>query len=85
MACTDVHKVLFKPHMLVEEFEHWWENTWQRLEVVGTSSIWSSFKKECLDKYFPADVHNCKEIKFLEMKQGNMSLDDYATRVWKDI
>lgn len=37
MACIDAQKVLFRPHMLSREVEHWWENTRQRLEVVGIS------------------------------------------------
>ncbi|XP_050894464.1 uncharacterized protein LOC127101169 [Lathyrus oleraceus] len=33
-----------------------------------------------LDKYFRADVPNPKEIEFLELKQGNMSMVDYAAK-----
>lgn len=63
MACTNPQKVLFGPHVLSE-----WENTLQRLEVVDTIITWEIFKKDFLDKYFPVDVRNHKEIDFLELK-----------------
>ncbi|XP_050908642.1 uncharacterized protein LOC127122334 [Lathyrus oleraceus] len=78
MACTDTQKVLFGPHMLYEEVKNWWENTRQRLEVVGIAITSSNFKNEFLDKYFPADVCNHMEIEFLELKQGNMYVANYA-------
>ncbi|XP_050886322.1 uncharacterized protein LOC127091682 [Lathyrus oleraceus] len=35
---------------------------------------------EFLRKYFPEDVRGKKEIDFLEMKQGNLSITEYASR-----
>ncbi|XP_050889137.1 uncharacterized protein LOC127094338 [Lathyrus oleraceus] len=66
--------------MLFEETEFWWEKTRQGLEVAGTAINWDNFKKEFLDKYFPSNICKCKEIEFLELKQGNMSVDDYAAK-----
>ena len=31
-------------------------------------------------KYYPEDVRGKKEIEFLELKQGSMSITDYAAR-----
>lgn len=36
------------------------------------------FRNEFLEKYFPEDVHGKKEIELLELKQGNMTVADYA-------
>jgi len=33
-----------------------------------------------LEKYFPEDVRNNKEMDFLELKQGNMTVAEYATK-----
>ena len=33
-----------------------------------------------MDKYFPKDVHGKKEIKFLELRQGNSKIAEYAAR-----
>ena len=38
------------------------------------------FREEFLGKYFPVDARNKKEIEFLELKQGNMSVPEYAAK-----
>jgi hypothetical protein len=80
MVTTDEQKVRLATHMLAEEAEYWWTNTRQRMEAVGAGITWEVFRREFLDKYFPADVRNKKEIEFLELKQGNMSVADYAAK-----
>jgi len=34
-----------------------------------------------LEKYFHEDVRNKKEMEFLELKQGNMTVAEYATKL----
>ncbi|XP_050918580.1 uncharacterized protein LOC127136015 [Lathyrus oleraceus] len=80
MAYSDAHKVLFGTHMLAKEVEYWWDNAHQRLEVVGTETTWENFKTVFLEKYFYTDVCIKKEIEFLELKPGNMIVDDYAVK-----
>lgn len=58
MVCTDAQKGLFGPYMLSKEAEYWWENTLQRLEVVGMAIIWNNLKNKFLNKYFLADIRN---------------------------
>ncbi|MCI68462.1 GRAS family transcription factor, partial [Trifolium medium] len=41
------------------------------------------FKREFWVKYFPADARNKKVVEFLELKQGNMSVAEYATKFEK--
>ena len=41
---------------------------------------WDVFKWAFLEKYFPEDVRNNKEMEFLELKQGNMTLAEYAAK-----
>ncbi|XP_050885094.1 uncharacterized protein LOC127088221 [Lathyrus oleraceus] len=66
--------------MLADEAEYWWENARKRLEVAGTEIIRKNSKTEFLEKYFPADVRNKKEIEFIELKQGNKSVADYVAK-----
>lgn len=66
--------------MLSEEVEYWWENTRQRMETANAKSTWANFTTEFLEKYFPTDVCSLKEIEFLHMKQGSMSVADYADK-----
>ncbi|XP_045787522.1 uncharacterized protein LOC123882913 [Trifolium pratense] len=80
MRCTEEQKVVLGTYMLREEADHWWDNASQRLGVGGVVVTWAMFKREFLIKYFPADVKNRKVIEFMELKQGNMSVAEYAVK-----
>ncbi|MCI46137.1 hypothetical protein A2U01_0067377, partial [Trifolium medium] len=67
-------------YVLREEANHWWKNAKQRLGVGGAVITWEMFKREFLIKYFPADVRNKKVVEFMELKQGNMSVAEYAAK-----
>ena len=41
---------------------------------------WDVFNRVFLEKYFPKDIRNKKEMKFLELKQGNMTVAEYAAK-----
>jgi len=41
---------------------------------------WVRFKNEFLRKYFPEDLRNKKEAEFLNSKQGNLSVAEYAAK-----
>ncbi|XP_050890108.1 uncharacterized protein LOC127095468 [Lathyrus oleraceus] len=84
MTFTDAQKVLFGAHMMAKEAEYWWDNSLQRLEAEGIEITWDNFKIEFLEKYFPTNVHSKKEIEFLELKQQNMIVADYAAK-FKDL
>ena len=80
MACSDAQKVQFGTHMLTEEDEDWWDNTRQRLADIGTEITWAVFREEFLKKYYPEDARGKKEIEFLELKQGNMTVAEYSAK-----
>jgi hypothetical protein len=80
MVCTDAQKVRLGTHMLIGEAGDWWENARPRLEVAGIEITWDIFKGEFLGKYFPEDVRARKEVEFLELKQGNMTVAEYAAK-----
>ena len=66
--------------MLAVEADDWWLETCQRLEDAGENFTWAVFRGEFLRKYFPEDVCGKKEIEFLELKQGSMSVVEYAAK-----
>ena len=80
MACLEGQKVAFGTYTLLEEVKYWWENTRQCLEVEGQVVTQEVFKRVFLEKYFPEDVRNKKEMEFLELKQGNMTVVEYAAK-----
>lgn len=67
-------------HMLAEEADDWWINTRQVLDAAAKALTWAVFSREFIRKYFPEDVRGKKEIEFLELKQGNLLVTEYATR-----
>ena len=80
MDCSEARKVRFGTHMLVKEADDWWVETRRRLTAAGEAITWAVFSREFLRKYFPEDVRGKKEIEFLELKQGTMSVNDYAVK-----
>ena len=66
--------------MLTVEADDWWLKTCQRLEAAGENVTWAVFRREFPRKYFPEDVRGKKEIEFLELKQGSMSVVEYASK-----
>ncbi|MCI34829.1 hypothetical protein A2U01_0056050, partial [Trifolium medium] len=67
-------------YVLREEANHWWKNAKQRIGAGGVVINWEMFKREFLMKYFPADVRNRKVVEFMELKQGNMFVVEYAAK-----
>ncbi|KAL8108735.1 hypothetical protein AgCh_024996 [Apium graveolens] len=71
-------KVEYGSYYLKNEATYWWE-TVKTLE--GTDAItWKRFKELFLEKYFPQFVQDQMELKFVELKRGNMSVADYESK-----
>ncbi|XP_058749145.1 uncharacterized protein LOC131622114 [Vicia villosa] len=81
MDCTPDQKVRYGTHILAVKAEDWWLETRQRLEANGEEITWVVFTMEFLRKYFPEDVSGKKEIEFLELRQGNRLVVEYATKL----
>jgi len=78
MVTSDDQKLRLATNMLAKEDEFWWTNAKRRLEIGGEVVSWERFKEEFLRKYFPKYLRNKKEVEFLHLKQGNMSVADYV-------
>ncbi|XP_050876539.1 uncharacterized protein LOC127080254 [Lathyrus oleraceus] len=50
------------------------------MEASGAEITWEMFKTAFMDKYFLVDVCIKKEIKFIGLTQGNMTMEDYAVK-----
>lgn len=66
--------------MLFEEADDWWVATCTELEAGGGEVTWAVFQERFPRKYFPKDVRRKKEIEFLELKQGNRTVTEYAAK-----
>ncbi|KAF1888803.1 hypothetical protein Lal_00036845 [Lupinus albus] len=81
MNCSEAQKLAYVTYMLVTEAENWWEFTRRQMEVEGQLISWSTFKAKFLHKYFPTDLKRKKEMEFLWLEQGNMSVGEYAAKL----
>ena len=64
-------KTIFDAFMLNGEANYWWI---AKLVLEESSVIsWTRFTKLLLEKYVPKHLENHIELKFLELKQENMS------------
>ncbi|KAF1859170.1 hypothetical protein Lal_00001001 [Lupinus albus] len=79
MNCSEAQKLTYATYMLVTEAENWWEFTRRQMETEGQLISWSTFKAKFL-QYFPADLKRKKEMEFLKLEQGNMSVGEYAAK-----
>ncbi|XP_016185647.1 uncharacterized protein LOC107627315 [Arachis ipaensis] len=76
--------VEFATYMLEGEAEHWWYGV-QMLWRQDTREIfWEDFKEEFYMEYFPKSVCETKEMKLMQLSEGNMSIAEY-TRKFKDL
>ncbi|XP_057418898.1 uncharacterized protein LOC130713116 [Lotus japonicus] len=79
MNCTDNQKVNYASYLLEGEAETWWTQAKPRM-IQANLMTWIEFKRVFLEKYFPEDVKARKEVEFLELKQGNMTIGQYAAK-----
>jgi hypothetical protein len=80
MVTSEDQKVRLATHMLAEEAEYWWTNAKGRLKADGGVVTWARFKTEFLRKYFLEDLRTKKEVEFLNLKQENRSVAEYAAK-----
>ncbi|XP_063938038.1 uncharacterized protein LOC135147914 [Daucus carota subsp. sativus] len=71
-------KTVFASYFLKGEANYWWESR-KGLEGAGVIQ-WEKFNELFLEKYFPRYVQDKMEIKFLELKQGNLSVAEYEAK-----
>ncbi|KAF1862595.1 hypothetical protein Lal_00014135 [Lupinus albus] len=80
MGCSDAQKVTFASYVLVKDAENWWEYARRQLESEGRAITWEFFKERFLHKYFTADLKRKKDVEFLQLEQGDLSVEEYAAK-----
>ena len=78
MECPNRYKVALATYQLEGEVEYWWGTVKSR---EGEDPItWERLKELMDNQYYPRDVRRIKEREFLSLKQGNLSVMEYATK-----
>ncbi|XP_073051252.1 uncharacterized protein [Primulina eburnea] len=74
----DIDRVSCAIFLLTKTARTWWDAT--KISVNVSALKWQEFKDLFYDKYFPRDVRSQKVKEFLELKQGNMSMQEYILK-----
>ncbi|XP_011624551.1 uncharacterized protein LOC105420905 [Amborella trichopoda] len=80
LHCTDEQTVRLGTFMLEGDAKHWWGSVKQSWEESGTVATWENFLEAFNEKYFPDSVREMKEVEFIELQQGRLSVEQYATK-----
>ncbi|XP_052734205.1 uncharacterized protein LOC128196732 [Vigna angularis] len=78
--CPDENRLSYTEYLLTGGASHWWSSAQMILEGTGTPITWDLFKKKFYKEYFPDTLRYAKEVEFLELVQGNMSVSEYTDR-----
>ena len=78
LSITENQKTVFSVYLMKGEANHWWESK-KNLEGTGVVT-WERFSLLFLEKYFPKYIETQMEVKFLELKQGNMTVAEYEAK-----
>ena len=74
-------KLGYASYLLLGDAEYWWRGARQMLEANQEDVSWNTFKRVFLEKYFPVSAQEAKETQFLTLKQGVMSVAEYASKL----
>jgi hypothetical protein len=74
--CMDHEKVLFAVHQLYGTTANWWEmyfNTHVNIDTI----TWNVFKARFHTHYIPCGTMKLKKKEFFDLKEGNMTMNEY--------
>ncbi|XP_015947227.1 uncharacterized protein LOC107472192 [Arachis duranensis] len=72
--------VEFATYVLEGEAEYWWQGIQQLLQQNEGDIPWDSFRDEFYKKYFPRAARDAKEMELMQLKQGDMTIAEYARK-----
>ncbi|XP_074360797.1 uncharacterized protein LOC141701053 [Apium graveolens] len=76
--CLEDQKVKFATRSFRGEVVFWWDSVEQTEDI--EKMTWSRFKDLFYEKYYPKNVQNEMEVKFINLKQENMSHEEYLSK-----
>ena len=75
--CPEEYKKDIAIHYLKKDAANWWTNLEKQFE--DKEPTWEDFRREFEKKYFPQEVKDKLEAKFLELKQAERSVRKYVS------
>lgn len=59
---------------------HWWESARRAYDITKNPMGWDRFKETFYDKYFPTPLKGDKEVEFIQLPQGSMTVLEYERK-----
>ena len=75
---SDITRIMLASFQLEGESQIWWE--WVTTSRDLETMTWDDFHRLFMGKYFPASTRHAKARKFLELRQGTMTVLEYVAR-----
>ena len=75
---SDATKIRLAAFQLEGEAQVWWK--WEKTSRDLEAMTWVEFQELFMGKYFPDTARHAKAQKFLELKQGTMTMMEYVAR-----
>ncbi|XP_052732508.1 uncharacterized protein LOC108341297 [Vigna angularis] len=78
--CPDDSRLAFTEYLLTGEASHWWSSMKMLLAEAQSPISWEVFRAKFYEEYFPDSVRFAKEVEFLQLVQGGMSVSEYTNK-----
>ncbi|XP_014498271.1 uncharacterized protein LOC106759558 [Vigna radiata var. radiata] len=78
--CVEDKRLTFTEYLLTGEARHWWSNMKMLLEDSNTHISWEDFKDKFYEEYYPDIVRFAKEVEFLQLIQGGMTVSEHTNK-----
>ncbi|XP_017423495.1 uncharacterized protein LOC108332693 [Vigna angularis] len=78
--CPDDNRLAFTEYLMTGEASHWWTSMKTILADAQSPVSWEVFKRKFYEEYFPDSVRFAKEVEFLQLVQGGMSVSEYTNK-----
>ncbi|XP_052723713.1 uncharacterized protein LOC128193683 [Vigna angularis] len=78
--CPDANRLAYAEYLLTGEASHWWASARALLMDAQIPITWEVFRRKFYEEYFPDSVRFAKEVEFLQLVQGGMSISEYTNK-----
>ncbi|XP_017416566.1 uncharacterized protein LOC108327363 [Vigna angularis] len=78
--CPDDNRLAFTEYLLTGDVSHWWTSMKMILADTQSPIFWDVFRTKFYEEYFPDNVRFAKEVEFLQLVQGGMSVSEYTNK-----
>ncbi|XP_052725433.1 uncharacterized protein LOC128194284 [Vigna angularis] len=78
--CPDENRLAYTEYLLTGEASHWWASARAILTDAHQQITWEMFRDKFYEEYFPDNIRFAKEVEFLQLVQGGMSVSEYTNK-----